>query len=375
MKFSGANENKIVLKKSHKYLSDTKLKSLPAGRIDKQYTGIGATTFEINDRTRNSIIVCPTVALASSKAFAAQQKFQSDTHTKIFYLGSNVGAILRLPDPVELRSLLVQGIRIKILAVIDSFVQSFDGEYGSFIQDFHLLIDEADTLQLDSVFRSIMEDCLELYFKFPSARRTMISATMLGSQILKLRKEPLTTIEKIGMIKPTIRIKKVKGYLPYSVGRTIKETLYKARGTKIVVAANSFELIHEILVAVRIDLTDVKILCSEGSKERAGRLFARLDRGQLPSEAKIVFITSAYFVGVDIYDPFILFVASDTGKKHRSSLLSAEQVFQIYGRARNHGCSSVYYYFNTFKTKTKVRTRDEMKHKPKASMRALISCR
>jgi len=51
------------------YLS-SKIASLPAGKIDKRYPGIGATTLEIENPSRNSIIVFPTKALAATKAKA-----------------------------------------------------------------------------------------------------------------------------------------------------------------------------------------------------------------------------------------------------------------------------------------------------------------
>jgi hypothetical protein len=50
-----------------KYLSDY-VSSLPYGMIDKQYPGIGATTLELENSNRNSIIVFPTRALAATKA-------------------------------------------------------------------------------------------------------------------------------------------------------------------------------------------------------------------------------------------------------------------------------------------------------------------
>src|SRR5690606_6216533 len=60
---------------------------LPPGRIMKQYTGIGATTQEIKDSTRNSIIVVPTKALATTKVIYANNNLDCEKY--IFLYGGS----------------------------------------------------------------------------------------------------------------------------------------------------------------------------------------------------------------------------------------------------------------------------------------------
>lgn len=347
----------IVIKKSHNYLSESWKESLPAGWIDKQYTGIGATRYEIEDTRRNSIIVCPTVALASSKARWAKDDVSTRLKISVFYLGSDTDFI-SFDSLEEIRRAVQAGKRTKILAVVDSFVKHFNGELNDLIPDFHLFIDEADTLQIDSVFRPVMEESLDLYFKFRNDRRTMITATPIGSVLKKIRREPKSVIIKEGYVKPTLKVKKVEGYMAHYVGRAIKEQLYKDRDTKILVAANSFDLIQEIIVAGQIPEENVRILCSEQSRYKAGYLFGKLVSGRLPSEAKVVFMTSAYYMGIDIYEPVITYIVADTKKKN--TMLSVEQIYQVCGRAR-HSCTSRYFLYNSILSDPKTKTVQELK--------------
>ena len=349
---------KIILKKSHDYLSDTMLKSLPHGRIDKKYTGIGATTFEIEDKSRNSIIVCPTVSLASSKAIKAKEKFNKEKiDIEIFYMGSNVSGLSTFDENEFLQALKAEK-RIKVLAVVDSFVNNFNSTFQKHINDFHLLIDEADTLQMDSRFRPVMDECMEIYFtQVQPSKRTMISATLLGSVLEEIKNEPLTCIIKEGLVKPNLTVKKIIGYIPYIVGREIKERLYKDRDRKIVVAANSFDLMQEIMVAGNIPEKDVSILCSDSSEKKAGYLKGELLDGKLPPNGRVIFMTSAYYKGIDIEEPVIVFIVSDV--KYKSSLLSVEQIYQVCGRARDK-CLSRNFFYNTIKGNPKVKDLKEL---------------
>ena len=61
------NENEPIKLQPNEYLGD-RISSLPNGRLDKRYTGVGATTVEIEDQSRHSIIICPTQSLAAGKA-------------------------------------------------------------------------------------------------------------------------------------------------------------------------------------------------------------------------------------------------------------------------------------------------------------------
>ncbi len=353
MKKGRSEVKEIILKKSHKYLSDAIKYSLPHGRINKQYTGIGATSYEITDVKRNSIIVCPTVALASGKADWARNHFNTLGNGSVFYLGSNSESF-NGSDPCPQIIMAIQSNRlIKILAVVDTFVKVFNGPLKEYIKHFHLFIDEADTLQIDSLFRPVMEDCFDLYFQFPKNQRTLITATPIGSVLKKIKEEPECIITKEGYEKPSLKVIWVEGYLPYIVGRNIKEQLYKNRGTKLLVAVNSFDLIQEIMIAGKLEYNEVCIACSESSYDKVKSLFCQIEGGKLPPTGKVIFITSAYFVGIDIEDPVIIHIVSDP--RYEPSILSPQKIYQICGRSRAK-CQSRYFYFSSLKSVSKVKT-------------------
>lgn len=356
----------ILMKKSHKYLAQAGVKSLPHGRIDKRYTGIGATTLEITDESRNSIIVCPTVALAHSKAVWAQERFRNNPKVSVLYVGSRVDNIAPT-EPQGIVQALKSGRRIKILAVVDSFVNFFNGELQKYKGYFHLVVDEADSLQRDINFRPVMEDCLNLYCEFPGKSRTMISATWYDSVLKKIKREPLTIIEKEGDVPDKLRAVQIDGYLPYFIGRRIKEQLLKRRNTKILVAANNFDLIQEIMVSGGIDEKDVSILCSDASELKAGYLKGKITDGRLPDK-KVIFMTSAYYIGIDILDDVMIYVVSDV--KKGSSILSPQQIYQIVGRARER-CTARYFFFNQHKGETKIKDLEGLKKEASKQLKKL----
>ena len=79
-------EPNVIELAENQYLSEyfnERDESLPSGRIDKRYTGIGATRAELTDPKRSSIVVLPLRAVAASKA---------DFH-KCYYFGSTWNGI------------------------------------------------------------------------------------------------------------------------------------------------------------------------------------------------------------------------------------------------------------------------------------------
>ncbi|HCO18839.1 MAG TPA: hypothetical protein DIT39_04425, partial [Tissierellales bacterium] len=96
---------------------------------------------------------------------------------------------------------------------------------------------------------------------------------------------------------------------------------------------------------------DVSILCSDASELKAGYLKGKITDGRLRNK-KVIFMTSAYYIGIDILDDVMIYVVSDVS--HEPSLLSPQQIYQIVGRARER-CTARYFFFNQFKSKTKTK--------------------
>ena len=83
-----ASSWKMVLNNDNK-LGDI-LSGVPYGILNKTITGVGATTLELINQLRNSIIVVPTKSLAFSKSNWANL-FHGENSA--FYVGSSIGNI------------------------------------------------------------------------------------------------------------------------------------------------------------------------------------------------------------------------------------------------------------------------------------------
>jgi hypothetical protein len=82
---------------------------------------------------------------------------------------------------------------------------------------------------------------------------------------------------------------------------------------------------------------DIKILCSINSKTKVSGYFTELENDKLPG--KINFLTSAYFTGFDLNEPYHLISVS--GNKSKIHALSDKRLKQIAGRCRvNNGLLS-----------------------------------
>ena len=160
------------------------LSSLPAGMIDKRYPGIGATTLEIEDSSRNSIIVFPTRALAATKAKSKGIHYYGSA-----YPGVRVSSIEDITEDIESRVLT------KIAIVADSLVGVYDRlKDVLFAHDFFIVLDEIDSFQTESSYRPKLEESIDIYLQFPADRRCLVSATLEQFSDKRLKSEPISKI-------------------------------------------------------------------------------------------------------------------------------------------------------------------------------------
>ncbi|MFN3758740.1 MAG: hypothetical protein ACK4SF_05940 [Algoriphagus aquaeductus] len=301
---------------------------LPSGIVIKSETGMGATTLEIGSM-RNSIIVEPLRFTAESKALK---------HNCFF-----VGTSLKKKDAVDvpaIRKYLTSPPTPltpfkKILCVVDSLYKVLEAisEEGLALSDFFLVLDETDSLQLDSSFRKIMNQAFEDYKKFPQDSRATVTATPIEFS------DPDLSLEKVTEIKyktssprevALVRTPDYKGQL----ADEIMELLENHPGEKIFVALNSVKAIKEVAYHLEekkgVNSSSFKILCSTSSKTKAGKRFSEIENEKLPG--LINFLTAAYFTGFDIDEPYHLLVAISAGSQTLE--LSELRYKQIAGRCR-----------------------------------------
>lgn len=307
-------------------------KFLPNGLVYKEETGMGATTLELLAK-RNSIIVEPIKITASSKAY----HHSKPPHGTVLYIGSETKYH---PNKITRFSIerYINNNKIKykkIVVVADSLYKLIDIVGEEVYSNYFLLIDEADSFQMDSTFRRSMEDCLDIYKKFDADKRCLLSSTLLDFSDPDLSSEPKTIIKYDESSPRNIQIVILSGASIYGACiERIQNLLKDSDQDKILIAYNyvggCYDL-AEYLVNNNIVLKkDISILCSINSKTKVEDYYKELESDKLPT--RINFITSAYFTGFDLNESFHLI--SISGNKRRFQSLSDKRLKQIAGRCR-----------------------------------------
>ena len=376
--------------------------SLPYGIVKKSVPGIGATTLALN-QPRDTIIVLPTKKLAYQKYLRGYNKER--TSNRFLYVGSDIPEEkCKSPTDEQIRSYIAEKRTgtfpyKKILVVADSlgrvmeqikyikeeptrFVRKKLEEYAEKLKhdpslpplnipitklyephmDWHIMVDEIDTFQSDGKFREAMENVIDYYLEFPPIKRCLVSATIRPFTHPQLKEEPLLEINYEHPKKRPVNIIRTN-----NMHREVADRLGFCRkqypNDKIVVAYNSIRSINTVIRLLPVELqADCSVACSSQSQTMVGEYYRSLHSGKLATP--ITFITSTYFVGVDIEERFHLLTVTDP--RRIQTLLSPEKIYQISGRCRDElGLLSETIIYDFYKPKTpeKAITLEEYEHK------------
>lgn len=321
------NEATLLLNSDEKRLSDI-ITQLPYGLIDKQVTGIGATHLEMYYSERNSIIVVPTRALGESKSMKDPNRF--------LYVGTKKSTG-KVTDDNEIKEYLNNpDIRFKkILVVADSLkrvIISILKNREDVYHDYFLMVDEIDTIQSDNHFRPQLSDVIDYYYKFKLQRRALVSATVKEFTHPKLQEEPLTTIKNAEPLKRKINLLCTNNVTLMLVTEVIK-IVSRYPSEKILIAYNSIESCLDAICLLQKKVkSKCGILCSDASYDKVEQqLRAYINEEDILSH-EIVFMTCAFFAGIDIKDQCHLITVSSVQKGY--TLLPINKMTQIHGRCR-----------------------------------------
>ena len=315
--------------------------SLPAGIVDKAVTGLGGTTLEL-DCNRNSIVVEP----LNITAFNKSQK-RSRTHQyRLFYFGTASYAqhgdqFIKLWIKSNTSSSLSEYISYcekhkqpkKILCVSDQLLKLKDclKELNDSMEDYHLILDEIDSMQEQIDFRNVMQECIDIYKAHPKEKRTVLSATINTFHDPELKGEHLTQIEILDLKKIPAVIHASPNH-PYRIKELILEILQKHPNDKCLVALNSISSIKSTLDLLKQSGQELSIgvLCSEASKDEFPEHYVATMSDELPRTVN--FITAAFFSGFDISEPAHVIISVDA--RTYTQRLSHKTIYQIQGRVR-----------------------------------------
>lgn len=307
--------------------------TLPYGIINKTITGIGATTLELNCE-RNSIIVLPTKSLAYNKY---KQKQNKDGVDSCMYIGSPMGDISSDITINQIKDYISKETGYKkFLVVADSLFKVIDAIGNDNYDDYFLMVDEIDTLQIDNTYRPVLEKVIDYYFLFKQTNRAVVSATLRKFTHPELLKETIVTTKYPTIEKRNISLVHTNNE-DLCVVKAIKGIIEDNPNEKILIAYNSIDGIFMCVMLLKKEfgesiVDDIGILCSERSRDKVQDLYIEVDEKGYLSK-KIVFMTCAYFVGVDINDSCHIISVSTFNKPF--TLLSKEKLAQIVGRCRN----------------------------------------
>ena len=228
--------------------------------------------------------------------------------------------------------------------------------------DWHIMVDEIDTFQSDGKFREAMENVIDYYLEFPPIKRCLVSATIRPFTHPQLKEEPLLEINYEHPQKRPVNVIRTNN-MPREVADTLGRYRERYPNDKIVVAYNSIRSINTIIRLLPVELqADCSVACSSQSQTMVGEYYRSLHSGKLATP--ITFITSTYFVGVDIEERFHLLTVSDP--RRIQTLLSPEKIYQISGRCRDERgllSETIIYDFYKPKTPEKAITLEEYERK------------
>jgi len=376
--------------------------SLPYGIVKKSVPGIGATTLALN-QPRDTIIVLPTKKLAYQKYLRGYNKER--TSNRFLYVGSDIPEEnFKSPTDEQIRSYIAEKRTgtfpyKKILVVADSLgrvmaqfkyikeapIRFWNKKLEEAPEelkqnpmrlllslpaeklcephmDWHIMVDEIDTFQSDGKFREAMENVIDYYLEFPPIKRCLVSATIRPFTHPQLKEEPLLEINYEHPKKRPVNVIRTNN-MPREVADTLSRYRERYPNDKIVVAYNSIRSINTIIRLLPVELqADCSVACSSQSQTMVGEYYRSLHSGKLATP--ITFITSTYFVGVDIEERFHLLTITDP--RRIQTLLSPEKIYQISGRCRDERgllSETIIYDFYKPKTPEKAITLEEYERK------------
>ena len=376
--------------------------SLPYGIVKKSVPGIGATTLALN-QPRDTIIVLPTKKLAYQKYLRGYNKER--TSNRFLYVGSDIPEEnFKSPTDEQIRSYIAEKRTgtfpyKKILVVADSLgrvmaqfkyikeapIRFWNKKLEEAPEelkqnpmrlllslpaeklcephmDWHIMVDEIDTFQSDGKFREAMENVIDYYLEFPPIKRCLVSATIRPFTHPQLKEEPLLEINYEHPKKRPVNVIRTNN-MPREVADTLSRYRERYPNDKIVVAYNSIRSINTIIRLLPVELqADCSVACSSQNQTMVGEYYRSLHSGKLATP--ITFITSTYFVGVDIEERFHLLTITDP--RRIQTLLSPEKIYQISGRCRDERgllSETIIYDFYKPKTPEKAITLEEYERK------------
>lgn len=364
--------------------------------IDKDLTGIGATTYYMNDRSQSHIIAVPTRAMANNKYSSYEEdpsKYSKDT----FYV-----SVEKWPNPEDRKKALTDflitnlGEPVSILCVYDSvpwtsnalFEISREHNISNLVRCLNkkgqdpihqvnmvLVVDElhrildAGTLMKSAPYTSL----LDMIGSNKYRQVIGLTATMPAVKYLPLEFHNFTQV-KFKFNKPNTaevvpcRLES-EHHVIAGVYTLALEALTNCTNPNAYFAINSLK--HIVSIVNRIVKRDprsaskIRIVCSDTEENRRQLKKIELPDGGIPFTpstidcktvpARLTFFTSTIFEGADIYDEnaslTIVSLVGNDPELNYTMIDPHVQIQQIIGRFRNTKYTRVNFLYNSTSTR------------------------
>lgn len=306
------------------YYSD-KYSEIPKGIIAKGATGVGLTSFALENNVP-TVVVSPTVAMIKNKVAQYPNSRRVDPV---------VGFYQKVPI-LTIQKYIINTEVPKIMVTYDSFYK-----IAPLINDsYQIIIDEfSDLLDAYNYRNKAITKLLNEVQKFNNV--SFVSATPTKVEYLpaQLKDLPYTTLVWDDLTKINIDLLHKKRPI-----QTVKTLINKYRSGLVEINGiksdagyffvNSVRMIKEICEKAELLNSEVRIICSDTDKNK--RTLGDYDIStSLDPETLFTFITSCSFKGLDFYsERGVVFVVSNNTNTHTLVTIDTD-IIQIAGRIRN----------------------------------------
>ena len=310
--------------KKGQYLEEI-LTEIPTNTIlKKRVTGCGATTLEIKNKTRNSIIIEPNVPVIEGKKKKYPQilcavKEGVDAEDIMDYIQTHKGYK-------------------KIMTTPESFpkvIKAMDNLGINYYKDYMLLFDECDKIIKDNDFRRTIMLPIEDFFLFQ--HKALVSATPIIPTDPRFEQQGFEILE----VQPNYDYKKnIQLVTTNNVVAIFRQILEQIKPEdQVCFFINKTDMIQAIIE--KFDLKkESKIFCSDRSVENLKKEGYKNAYHQLQKFAKYNFFTSRFFSAVDIEikEKPVIVIVTDLFNSDFTMIDPKTEAIQIIGRFRNgHG--------------------------------------
>jgi hypothetical protein len=336
--------------------------------VDKGRCGIGGTTKEVDDKTRHTIMVCPSNGIITDKTIIEDGDTPEEVERKKSIFAVRKGVTV---DQVLLH--LQSAGNKKIMTTPDSFWKIIeaakklnDGKGLQYLyNNYFLLIDEGHTIITES-FRSAITLPLRHFWKFKN--KTIMSATPYLFSNPKFSELDYHKI-RFG----TQKLGNVTLVETTNVINTLKFVLTNAEATNNQLHI-FFNSVKEIGEAVRLaNLKDCSIYCADKSENlvklgNAAKFFKT--KPSKHTYSKINLYTTCYFEGWDLKDDgATLLLVTDAYKQHTKVGVSNKGV-QALGRIREPNAKLIH--ITNHRNLNRMKSQDQLNHEYKLRAMRII---